>query len=55
VFQKSGDQYTIFKTIDAQEPIFEVSIQGDGDIIVASAVTSQQSFVFKYMYCTDAY
>ena len=47
--------YSLFATVDIQDPLSKASLEEDGDILVVSSLIKQESYIYQYHICTDKY
>jgi hypothetical protein len=51
--QQEDLSYVLFKTIENEELLADISIEKDGDLIMVSRLLSKESILYKYSKCDD--
>lgn len=55
VFREGENGLMLFKTINVEEPLGEVSLEQDGDLLVVPSSINKKSFVYHFTWCQEKY
>ena len=55
VFVMQGGQYSLFRTVQEDFPLYDIAINPEADMFVVNRHTDHSSAVYRYDSCTEDY